>query len=499
MSTDTSPTILSDEIHDKDFLSTIEDSLAIGSWDLDVTSNTLKWSSFTKKIHEVAADYTPEVSQAIFFYKEGSHREKITLLFQAALEIGQQFDDEFIIVTAKGNEKWVRAIGHPKWENNICTGIRGIFQDITEKTLETKKTVIKEKQFRSLFDYSLTGMALLSLEGHWLKVNHGICKLLGYSEQEFLNTHFKEHTHLDDQKKGQKELKLMLSDQLDNYQIEKRYLHKNGSSVHCILSLTIVRDSDRKPKHFIANINDISEIKKGKNKITDLLTVSSKQNERLLNFAHIVSHNLRSHGGNLDMLLKLKKEEYPEVITNEYFPLIEQAVENLNETIQNLNDVAIYNSLDNNKLEPLNILQYTNNALSTINGVIIANQVDLDIIVDKNITIKAIPAYLDSIIINLLTNAIKYKRPGVNPKIEIEALQTESHVMYSITDNGLGIDLEKHSTKLFGMYNVFHKHKEARGLGLFIVKNQIEALGGTVEVESTVGEGTKFIIYFNYE
>ena len=81
MSTDTSPTILSDEIHDKDFLSTIEDSLAIGSWDLDVTSNTLKWSSFTKKIHEVAADYTPEVSQAIFFYKEGSHREKITLLF----------------------------------------------------------------------------------------------------------------------------------------------------------------------------------------------------------------------------------------------------------------------------------------------------------------------------------------------------------------------------------------------------------------------------------
>ena len=499
MSTDTSPTILSDEIHDKDFLSSIEDSLAIGSWELDVNTNTLKWSSFTKKIHEVAPDYVPEISKAIFFYKEGSHRDRITLLSTAALEAGKHFDDEFIIITAKGNEKWVRAIGHPKWENGKCTGVRGIFQDITEKTLETKKTVIKEKQFRSIFDYSLTGMVLISLEGNWLKVNHGICKLLGYTEDEFLNTNFKEHTHLEDQKLGQKKLKLMLSDRLDNYQIEKRYLHKNGSSVDCILSLTIVRDSDRKAKHFIANINDISEIKKGKNKITDLLTVSSRQNERLLNFAHIVSHNLRSHGGNLDMLLKLKKEEYPEASTNEYFPLIEQAVDNLNETIQNLNDVAIYNSLDCKKLEPLNILQFTNNALNTINGIVIANQVDLDISIAENITITAIPAYLDSIIINLLSNAIKYKRPDVNPKIKIEATQTETHVMYSITDNGLGIDLEKHSDKLFGMYNVFHKHKEARGLGLFIVKNQIEALGGKINVESTVGKGTKFIISFNYE
>ena len=93
MSTDTSPTILSDEIHDKDFLSSIEDSLAIGSWELDVNTNTLKWSSVTKKIHEVAPDYVPEISKAIFFYKEGSHRDRITLLSTAALETGKHFDD----------------------------------------------------------------------------------------------------------------------------------------------------------------------------------------------------------------------------------------------------------------------------------------------------------------------------------------------------------------------------------------------------------------------
>ena len=69
----------------------------------------------------------------------------------------------------------------------------------------------------------------------------------------------------------------------------------------------------------------------------------------------------------------------------------------------------------------------------------------------------------------------------------------------TISDNGQGIDLNKHGDKLFGMYNVFHKHKDARGLGLFIAKNQIEAIGGKVNVESIVGEGTKFIIQFNHD
>ncbi|QXP61483.1 sensor histidine kinase [Olleya sp. HaHaR_3_96] len=499
MLTDSNQTILSDEIHDKDFLTTIENSLAIGSWELDVITNTLKWSSFTKKIHEVNTDYIPDVEHAINFYKEGIHREKITKLFNNALENGKNFDDEFIIITAKGNEKWIRSIGHPKCVNGKCTAVRGVFQDITTKTIENKKTILKEKQFRSLFNYSLTGMALLSLEGNWLKVNHGICKILGYTEKEFLESNFLKQTHLEDKEIGEKELKLMLSGQLDNHQIEKRYLHKNGSSIHCILSLIIVRDVNGDPKHFIANINDVSEIKNGQKKITDLLKVTSKQNDRLINFAHIVSHNLRSHGGNLDMLLKLKKEEYPESITNEYFPLIEKAVDNLNETIQNLNDVALYHTLDNNKLESLNLLHYTSNALKTIKGLTIANSVQIDIAIDQETTIKAIPAYLDSIIINFLTNAIKYKRPTVNPIIKIEALKKDNRTLLTITDNGQGIDLEKHGNKLFGMYNVFHKHKDARGLGLFIVKNQIEAIGGKINVESVVGKGTKFIIHFNHD
>lgn len=495
----TSNTILSEEIHDKVFLSTIENSLAIGSWELDIKSNVLKWSSVTKKIHEVEDSYIPDIDTAINFYKAGSNRDLINKHFTECLTNGKSFDNEFQLITAKGNEKWVRSIGHPKLEEGICVAIRGVFQDITKKTIEAKNTALKEKQFRSIFESSLIGMAIVSLTGKWLNVNDSTCNMLGYTQKEFLKLEFESFTHPNDKHIGKKEIKLMLSGKIDNFRTEKRYIHKNGSCVYCILSSTIVRDSNGIPQHFVACISDVTEIKLAKNEITNLLTVSSKQNDRLLNFAHIVSHNLRSHGGNLEMLLKLNKDENPEIAEDEYFPLYEKAVDNLNETILNLNEIAIHNSLDIENLESLNLLQYTNNAISNIYGLTLSNTVDIEVLIEKQITIKGVPAYIDSIIINFLTNAIKYKRSDVKTKIILEAKQNSDNVILSISDNGLGIDLEKHGDKLFGMYNVFHKNKDARGLGLFIVKNQIDAIGAKIEVESTVGKGTNFKIYFDYK
>ena len=495
----TSNNILSNEIHDKDFLNVIENSLAIGSWELDIKSNILKWSSVTRKIHEVEDSYVPDVTTGLNFYKAGANRELISKHFTECLTNGKSFDDELLLITAKGNEKWVRTIGHSKLEDGVCIAVRGVFQDITKKTVAAKKTAIKEKEFRSMFENSLTGMAIVSLTGKWLNVNNSTCNILGYTKEDFLDLGYEDFTHPEDKNIAKKEVKLMLSGKIDHFRIEKRYIHKNGTIIYSILSVTIVRDTNGLPQHFISNIIDVSDIKTAKNDITELLTISSKQNDRLLNFAHIVSHNLRSHGSNLDMLLQLKKDDSPEVMNDEYFPLYEKAVDNLNETINNLNEVAIHNSLSNDDLQSLNLLQFTNNAISNINALILSNEADINVIIDEKITVKGIPAYIDSIIINFLTNAIKYKRLDINPKITLEAEQNDDAIILSITDNGQGINLEKHGDRLFGMYNVFHKHKDSRGLGLFIVKNQIEAIGGKVEVDSTVGKGTNFKIHFTYK
>lgn len=491
--------IISNEFQDEQFIDKIQHSLAVGSWEVNLKTNTLKWSEVTKKIHEVDSDYIPTLDTGINFYKEGKHREHITTLFNNAVENCEGFDDEFIIITVNGNEKWVRSIGYPILEDNKCVLVRGVFQDITEKTQKNIEITYKENLFRSFFEYSLTGLAIVGLKGQWLKVNKSTSNILGYTEAEFLETNFMSITHEEDRHIGFKEVKLMVNNELDNFQADKRYIHKDGSTVHCQISVSIVRDDNNKPLHFITNINNISKSKKAKAEIKNLLAISSKQNERLLNFAHIVSHNLRSHAGNLDMLIGLKKEDYPESTNNEYFPHIEKAVKNLNETISNLNEVAIQNIIEIENLKSINLLQFTTNAISNIKALRIANNANIEVFIDEKTSVKAIPAYLDSILINLLTNAIKYKSPDRDPEIELTVKQIDTYMVLEIADNGMGIDLDRHGKKLFGMYNVFHKNKDAKGIGLFISKNQIESIGGKIEVESTVGQGTKFKLFFKYE
>jgi signal transduction histidine kinase len=99
----------------------------------------------------------------------------------------------------------------------------------------------------------------------------------------------------------------------------------------------------------------------------------------------------------------------------------------------------------------------------------------------------------------MLTNAIKYRRPNVTPQICVTTTEVENYVCLAFTDNGMGIDLEKNKEKLFGMYKRFHIHVEGKGLGLHLVKTQVEALNGRIEVESMLGEGTSFKIYLPKE
>jgi len=120
----------------------------------------------------------------------------------------------------------------------------------------------------------------------------------------------------------------------------------------------------------------------------------------------------------------------------------------------------------------------------------------VSIVVDKTIEIEYDQAYLESILLNLLTNSIKYRNQQNPLVINITAKDYKDEIILEIQDNGMGIDLDLHGQKLFGMYKTFHGNGDARGIGLFLVKNQIEAMGGNISVESSPGVGTTFKIEF---
>jgi len=105
--------------------------------------------------------------------------------------------------------------------------------------------------------------------------------------------------------------------------------------------------------------------------------------------------------------------------------------------------------------------------------------------------------YLESIFLNLVTNAIKYRSPDRNPEIHIETEIVNDKIKLTIRDNGLGIDLVRHGHKLFGLNKTFHRHPDAKGVGLYLTKIQIETMGGSIYATSEVNKGTVFTIIFN--
>ena len=134
--------------------------------------------------------------------------------------------------------------------------------------------------------------------------------------------------------------------------------------------------------------------------------------------------------------------------------------------------------------------------VQSLEGELIQTEAQLTFDFNESPSIYYSRPYLESIIQNLLTNALKYRSPQRKPHVIVKTeLQGPSTVL-RVSDNGLGIDMKLFGDKLFGLHKTFHEHKEARGVGLFLIKTQIEALGGSIRAESEVDKGTTFIITF---
>ena len=250
--------------------------------------------------------------------------------------------------------------------------------------------------------------------------------------------------------------------------------------------------------YFISQIIDITSQKKAEEEIQSLLLVTKDQNERLKNFAHIVSHNLRSHSGNIAMMLDLLLYENKHLAENDIIQLLETASKNLKETIAHLNEVVLMNTTISDNLISINLKNSIASSIQNLQALINSAHVEIQNEVQDDVNIKGIPAYVDSILLNFISNAIKYRSTIYPPTIKLYMLSEKNHAVLCIADNGIGIDLKKNGDKVFGMYKTFHSNEDARGIGLFITKNQIEALGGKVEIESELNKGTTFNIYFNY-
>ncbi len=470
----------------------------IGSWDYNVMTDRLQWCNMTRQIHEVSSDYEPNITSAVNFYKEGYSRNTISMAMFNAMEHKKPWCEKLEILSYTGKEKWVIAAGRPMFKNGNYIGLIGTLQDITPIVKSEIKTRESEHLLRTVIDNIPINVYIKDVESRKILVNKSECeflevtdpsKLLGKNDFDLYDAAFAQNSREEDL--------FVMNSQTPVLSRETVIIGMDGKATPFLSSKIPFNGADGQARGIIGISLDITNLKQQEAELRNLISVTSLQNKKLINFAHIISHNLRSHTANFSMLLDFLVKEKDEKEKEHIVGMLTSASNNLLETLENLNDVVAISSNTNIRKEYVNLNNKIDIVTKNLGGLIRSNKASIINNIPNDTEIQVIPAYIENILTNFFTNAIKYRKEDCDPEIVLSATTKDQYTVLSIKDNGLGIDLDKYGDKLFGMYKTFHYKKDAKGIGLYITKNQIEAMKGKIEVTSVVGEGSTFKIFFN--
>jgi PAS domain S-box-containing protein len=414
----------------------------------------------------------------------------------------QQWNCEFRVLMGNTEIQWFKVDGTVELDSEKSTVFYCNLTNISKIKKRELKVQESETRYQFALEASKKGIWDLNLKTGKVYFSKESLDILQLNEFDNITTNEKwdERIHPDDLQDYLFDIQLHKDNKSPYFENTKRVLAKDGTYKWVLSRGKIIERNEKgNPIRIIGTHSDVTSNKEKEHELLHNLDIIIEQNNRLLNFAHIVSHNLRSHTGNFKMLLDIIDETDDVDNREECIGHLKTTSNALSETIDHLKElVDIHNTIIHKK-EDLNLRIFLNQTLEVLSREIIENKVKIVNKIGEKDTIKFNPAYLESLFLNFTTNAIKYSHPDRNPVISYSFSRDNGKLSLLIKDNGLGINLEKHGEKLFGMYKTFHKNADARGIGLFITKNQIESMGGSIEVESKVNVGTTFKINFNEE
>ena len=412
-----------------------------------------------------------------------------------------QNNKQFIIDTIiKDSEGELRDI-NLRW--NVIRGYEKTFERIIVSTLDitdhkySQKIIIDSQQRIESLINTVDGI-VWECDAKTFSFNFiskKVKKILGYSAEEWLRskTFWVDHIHPDD-KKWTNEYCALKTIENSNHDFEYRMIAKDGKVVWLRDIVNVISENGQAIS-LRGIMIDVTASKESEKKLNDSFNLVTEQNKRLLNFSYIVSHNLRSHTSNIASIMELLESSDSEEEKNEMIQLLKSVSNSLSETMIHLNEVINIRTNIGLVSESLNLKQYIKRAKNVLSEQIIAQEATFISNISDKIMINYNPAYLESILYNIISNSIRYKHPSRKPIIRITLVTENEKKVLQISDNGIGIDLVRNADKIFGMYKTFTTNSDSKGIGLFITKNQIDAMGGDITVESEPDIGTTFKIY----
>jgi len=377
-------------------------------------------------------------------------------------------------------------------------------QELNDELQQTNIELNRNQQITSLaIEASAIGIGLVSLEGRWLQVNKALLDIVGYTEGEMLERDFQTITHPDDLAQDLVFVKELFNGQRAAYQMDKRYIHKNGTIVWIQLNVSLVRDNQNTPLYYIAQIQDITERLRVQQAMIDINTSLEVRTQKLeaLNaeleaFTYSVSHDLRAPLRSIGGYSQILEEDYYSTVDEEGKKVIRAIVRNAGKMGRLIDDLLEFSRLGRKEM-----------GLGSLDMRVVVEPLVRDMVAaekDRVITytvqaqdVVRVDFHMIKLVwTNLISNALKYTRKSPAAHIEIGSYTRDNEICFYIRDNGIGFNMD-YIDKLYGVFQRLHRldEFEGTGVGLAFVKRIINRHGGHVWAEGRENDGATF--YFS--
>jgi PAS domain S-box-containing protein len=422
----------------------------------------------------------------------------------------------------------------PLVENGTATGTIHIAVDVTEMVTARKQLEESEQRFRIMADASPTFIWALNPDTSVKYANTFMLEFLGLSLEDFLNVNWIPFVHPKDQALSLKSVEAAIRDRRF-YKIEHRMLCQDGQYrwivsqgapsyyangdlwgyVGSAIDITETKQAEEKLQHYYQELAALNEelaatndelkfanedISESRNVLEKTNSFLSRVNADLDNFVYTASHDLKAPINNIEGLMhvltrKMAKQGWQDASLDEVVGMIDSSIVRFKRTVAALTDISKVKKQMDEAAEAIDLSAIIADVLLDLH--IFMNEAGA--IVEQQLTgcpqILFSEKNLKSIFYNLISNALKYKQASIPPLVLISFHHEENYLVISVKDNGLGLDTRDES-KVFGMFQRLHSHVEGTGVGLYIVKRMVENGGGKITVQSKVGYGSTFRVYF---
>ncbi len=471
----------------------------IGSWEQDLETGMLAWSEETCRIFGLLPGGEAQSQESWLSYIHPDDILTVTEALRNGMKRLSSYSYQYRIIRP---DKAVRYLFSEAYfdlsKDGTPESLYGVIHDITESKKAEEALAQSEANLRLIMDLMPQSIFVKDYNGKYIFVNNYFAEFYGVTQNEIVNKSEREIQEVKSDsdfylKQDQEVISSGKTKTIPEHSYTDR--HGNARLFHTVkVPFTIAGTNE---KAVLGITTDVTAQKQAEEERTKMIADLVQRNKDLEQFSYIVSHNLRAPVANILGLVNIMQtiglDKNEENLAADY---LTTAAKNLDSVITDINHILELKHKVSKNRELVRFPDLLEEIKVSIENMIKDQAVEIisDFsCVEEMLTIKS---YLYSIFFNLISNSIKYRRPGVQPVIDITSSSDQNKLLLVFKDNGLGIDLKKESSVVFGLYKRFHNHVEGKGIGLYMVKTQVETLGGKITIASEVNTGTEFRIEF---